>query len=157
MPDAAVVPADDPWVETGLYLPEGRFTLAATGTWSDHGAVTTPAGFARWPWRAWPDYALGAVLVVYRRVLRRLTSRSANTLLAPRVGDARRMALLAAVANDLRQVDGTLEDGTLRAVGTDGTTTLELTRPGYLYAAANDSWVGYGGDRGAVTLTVTRS
>lgn len=33
----------------------------------------------------------------------------------------------------------------------------EIVLPGSLYAAANDSWVGYGGDRGAVTLTVTRS
>ena len=90
-------------------------------------------------------------------MLRRLTSRSADSLVAPRVGDARRMALLAAVANDRRHVDGTLDEGTLRAVGPDGTVTLELERPGYLYAAANDSWVGYGGNRGAATLTVTRS
>jgi hypothetical protein len=157
VPAEAVVPADDPWSETGLYLPEGRYTLATGGTWSDHGAATTPAGFARWPWRARPDYALGAVLVAYRRVLRRLTSRSADSLVAPRLGDARRMALLAAVANDLRHVDGSLEEGTLRAIAPDGTTTLELARPGYLYAAANDSWIGYGGNRGAATLTVSRS
>ena len=57
----------------------------------------------------------------------------------------------------LRRVDGTLDDGTLRAVGPDGTVVLELARPGYLYAAANDSWVGYGGNRGTATLTVTRA
>ena len=33
----------------------------------------------------------------------------------------------------------------------------EIVLLGHLYAAANDSWVGYGGDRGAVTITVTRS
>jgi hypothetical protein len=155
-PDTAVVPADDPWVETGLYLPAGRWTLGATGTWSDHGAATTPAGVTRWPWRAWPDYALGALLELYRRVLRRLTSRTADSLLAPRV-DARRMALLAAVANDRRHVDGSLDEGTVAAVGPDGAAVLELPRPGYLYAAANDSWLGYGGNRGAATLTVTPS
>ncbi len=157
VPDAAVVPADDPWVESGLYLPAGSYALTATGTWSDHGAATTSAGFARWPWRALPDYALGALLTLWRQVLRRLTSRDADSLVAPRVGGARRMALLAAVANDRRHVDGTLDEGTLRAVRPDGTVTLELERPGYLYAAANDSWVGYGGNRGAATLTVTRA
>jgi hypothetical protein len=95
--------------------------------------------------------------VVYRRALRRLTSRTADSLVAPRVGDARRMALLAAVANDRRHADGTLEEGTVAAVHPDGSVTLEHTRPGYLYAAANDSWIGYRGNRGAVTLTVTRS
>ncbi len=156
-PARAAIRADDPWVETGLYLPEGRYALAATGTWSDHGASTAPAGFGRWPWRAWPDYALGTVLVGYRHVVRLLTGRGADSLAAPRVGDARRMALLAAVANDRRHPDGTLDDGTLAALDPGGTATLELTRPGYLYAAANDSWVGYGGNRGVATLTVTRS
>jgi hypothetical protein len=157
VPDVSVIPADDPWAESGLYLPVGHHTLTTSGTWSDHGAATTPAGFVRWPWRAGPDYALGAVLVVYRRALRRLTSRTADSLVAPRVGDARRMALLAAVANDRRHADGTLEEGTVAAVHPDGSVTLELTRPGYLYAAANDSWIGYRGNRGTVTLTVTRS
>ncbi|NMO92509.1 phospholipase effector Tle1 domain-containing protein [Actinomycetospora sp. TBRC 11914] len=156
VPVDAVVAADAPWVETGLYLPAGRYTLTTAGSWSDHGASTGPAGFARWPWRAWPDYALGAVLAVYRRVVRRCTSRSADALAAPR-RDTRRMALVAAVADDLRHPDGSLDEGTVVSVGRDGTATLELCRPGYLYAYANDSWLGYGRNRGAATLTVTRS
>jgi hypothetical protein len=59
--------------------------------------------------------------------------------------------------DDLRHVDGTLDEGTLRALGPDCAATLELHRPGDLYAAANDAWVGYGGNRGAATLTVTRA
>lgn len=150
------VPADDPWVETGLYLPAGRYALAASGSWADHGATTSPAGFARWPWRAWPDYALGAVLAAYRRVVRRFTSRGADALDAPRQ-DARRMALVAAVANDVRRPDGTLDEGSVVTMGPRATAELELARPGYLYAYANDSWFGYGGNRGAATLTVTRA
>jgi hypothetical protein len=155
-PNGCPVPANDPWAETGLYLPAGRYTLTTSGSWSDHGASTTPAGFARWPWRAWPDYALGAVLAAYRRVVRRYTSRSADALDAPR-RDARRMALVAAVANDLRHPDGALDEGTVVTVGVDGTAELEIGWPGYLYAFANDSWFGYGGNRGAATLTVTRA
>jgi len=66
------------------------------------------------------------------------------------------MALVAAVANDRRHPDGSLDEGTVVPVGPDGTAELEITRPGYLYAFANDSWLGYGGNRGAATLTVTR-
>ena len=61
-----VVPANDPWAETGLYLGAGRYLLSSGGSWSDHGASTGPGGFARWPVRAWPDYALGAVAATYR-------------------------------------------------------------------------------------------
>jgi hypothetical protein len=156
-PAPAAVPADEPWVETGLYLPEGRYALAASGRWADHGAATVPAGFARWPWRAWPDYAVGAVLDTYRRVVRGLTTRGADALGAPRDGDARRMALVAAVADDRRHPDGTVEGGTVAAVAPDGRGELVLGRSGYLYAFANDSWLGYGGNSGTATLTVTRS
>jgi hypothetical protein len=156
-PSPATVPADDPWAETGLYLSEGRYALAVSGAWSDHGASTASVGFARWPVRAWPDYALGVVFDGYRRLVRRLTTRGADALASPRDGDARRMALVAAVANDRRHPDGTHDDGTVVAIGPDGTASLLLTRSGYLYAYANDSWLGYGGNRGAATLTVTWS
>lgn len=157
VPVRAGVAADQAWVDTGLYLPEGRYTLTASGTWREHGASTDPGGFARWPWRAWPDYTLGAVLDAYRRAVRTLTTRSADVLAAPRVGDARRLALVAALADDLTHPDGSVEGGTVVAVGPDATAGITLTRPGYLYAFANDSWFGYHGNSGTATLTVTRS
>jgi hypothetical protein len=49
------------------------------------------------------------------------------------------------------------DEGSVVTVGVDGTAELEIGRPGYLYAYANDSWLGYGGNRGAATLTVTRA
>jgi hypothetical protein len=67
------------------------------------------------------------------------------------------MALVVAVGNDRRHPDGTVEGGTVAAVGPEGATTLVLGRSGYLYAFANDSWLGYRGNSGAATLTVTRS
>lgn len=150
---SAVVPADDPWAETGLYLEAGRWTLAASGTWADHGASTPPDGFRRWPLRAWPDYAAGAVLDAYRRLVRRLTTRLAEAPGAPRDGDARRMAMVTAVANARLDPDGALTRGTSAAVEQG---VVELPRPGYLYAFANDSWLGYRGNRGTATLVVGR-
>ncbi|MFC5065882.1 DUF2235 domain-containing protein [Actinomycetospora atypica] len=151
-PEDAVVPADDPWAETGLYLGAGRYLLSASGSWSDHGASTGPGGFARWPVRGWPDYALGALAATYRSLVRRLTTRRADALVAPRRADSPRMAMVAAVANDLLSDAGTVTEGT--TVPVTGPVAVELPRPGYLYAFANDSWLGYRGNAGAATLTV---
>ncbi|MDL5155716.1 DUF2235 domain-containing protein [Actinomycetospora termitidis] len=148
------VPADEAWAETGLYLEAGRYVLTASGRWTDHGAATAPSGFRHWPARAWPDYALGAALDGVRRLVRRTTSRVAEIPGAPRDGDARRMAMIAAVANARLDPDGAITRGTSAAVGDE---VLEVPRPGYLYAFANDSWLGQGGNSGAATLTVGRA
>ena len=49
--------------------------------------------------------------------------------------------------------DGALTRGTTAVVGTGA---VDLPRPGYLYAYANDSWLGYRGNSGAATLVVGR-
>ncbi|MEJ2868935.1 DUF2235 domain-containing protein [Actinomycetospora sp. OC33-EN08] len=153
-PASGPVPADVAWAETGLYLEAGRYVLDATGRWSDHGASTTPSGFRRWPLRTWPDYALGAVAEGYRTVVRRVTSRVADAPLAPRDAQARRMEMVAAVANARLDPDGAITRGTTVPV-TGG--VLDVPRPGYLYAFANDSWLGRRTNSGVATLTVSRA
>lgn len=151
---AVPVAADEPWVETGLYLVPGRYTVTVSGDWRDHGAASPGTGAAPWPVPSWPSYAVGTVLDGVRRAVERLTGNPRSDIVGSRrVPEAAWLELVAAVADDVVDVDGTVREGTTVPVGRGELTT---TRGGYLYAFANDAWTGYGSNRGAVTLEVVR-
>ncbi|MHC1560685.1 DUF2235 domain-containing protein [Actinomycetospora sp. C-140] len=155
--ETVTVGAAEPWVETGLYLPPGRYALAVSGSWRDHGAASPATGASPWPVTSWPSYAVGTVLDGVRALVERATGNPRGDVVGSRrVPEARWLELVAAVADDVVDLDGTVHEGTTVPIGSRGERELVLTRGGYLYAFANDAWTGYGSNRGAVTLRVAR-
>lgn len=151
------VDAAQPWVETGLYLVPGRYALAVSGSWRDHGAAAPGTGASAWPVLSWPSYAVGTALDGVRRLVERVTGNPRSDVVGSRrVPEARWLELVAAIADDVVDLDGTVHEGTTAPIGPTGERDLATTRGGYLYAFANDAWSGYGSNRGAVTLRVTR-
>lgn len=150
----APVDADEPWVETGLYLAPGRYALGVAGAWRDHGASSPGTGASPWPVLSWPSYAVGTVLDGVRRVVERVTGNPRSDIVGSRrVPEAAWLELVAVVADDVVDVDGRVREGTTVPVSRGELTT---TRGGYLYAFANDAWTGYGSNGGAVTLEICR-
>ncbi|MEJ2862340.1 DUF2235 domain-containing protein [Actinomycetospora flava] len=157
--ESAAVPvaADEPWVETGLYLVPGRYALAVSGAWRDHGAASPGTGASPWPLLSWPSYALGTVLDGVRRAVEHVTGNTRSDIVGSRrVPGAAWLELVAAVADDVVDLDGTVHEGTTVPIGPTGRRELTAPRGGYLYAFANDAWTGYGANGGAVTLEVAR-
>ncbi|MEJ2888049.1 DUF2235 domain-containing protein [Actinomycetospora aeridis] len=151
------VGADEPWVETGLYLVPGRYELVVTGAWRDHGASSPGTGASPWPVPSWPSYAVGTVLDGVRRAVESLTGNPRSDVVGSRrVPEAAWLELVAAVADDVVELDGTVREGTTVPIGPTGRRELAAPRGGYLYAFANDAWTGYGTNAGAVSLRVTR-
>lgn len=151
------VDADDPWVETGLYLEPGRYVLTVAGRWTDHGAASPATGASPWPVVSWPSYAIGTALDGVRRLVERVTGNARSDVVGSRrVPEAAWLELVAAVADDLVDLDGTVHEGTTVPIGPTGQRELVTTRGGYLYAFANDAWTGYGSNGGAVVLGVAR-
>lgn len=151
------VGADEPWVETGLYLPPGRYALAVSGRWRDHGVASPGAGASPWPVPSWPSYAVGTALDGVRRLVEHVTGNPRSDVVGSRrVPEAAWLELVAAVADDVVDVDGTVHEGTTVPIGPTGDRELATTRGGYLYAFANDAWTGYGSNGGAVALEVVR-
>jgi hypothetical protein len=151
------VDAAEPWVETGLYLEPGRYALAVSGRWRDHGAPSPGTGASPWPVTSWPSYTVGTALDAVRRVVELATGNPRSDVVGSRrVPEARWMELVAAVADDVVAVDGTVREGTTVPIGHTGERELTAPRGGYLYAFANDAWSGYASNGGAVALRVTR-
>lgn len=151
------VDAARPWVETGLYVVPGRYALAVSGRWRDHGASSPGTGAWPWPVPSWPSYTVGTALDGVRRVVERVTGNPRSEVVGSRrVLEARWLELVVAVADDVIDLDGTVHEGTTAAIGATGEREFVAPRAGYLYAFANDAWSGYGSNRGAVALRVTR-
>jgi len=150
--------AGKPWNWTGLYLEPGDYTFSAEGTWLD-GKVAHH-----------PDGAEAAARLDLQDLLHALATTSAwlQTRLAKldesgkvRSFGGRRceaepwMALIGAVAaqhlddHDVQQAHTPFRIGSGLARWTND-------KPGYFHAYANDSWLGYTGNRGSVRLTVRR-
>ncbi|MFC5141894.1 DUF2235 domain-containing protein [Actinomycetospora rhizophila] len=151
------VGADEPWVETGLFLVPGRYALAVSGEWRDHGAASPGTGASPWPVTSWPAYTVGTALDGVRRLVERVTGNARSDVVGSRrVPEAAWLELVAAVADDVVDVDGTVREGTTVPIGPTGHHELATARGGYLYAFANDAWTGYGSNGGAVALSVAR-
>ncbi len=151
------VPADQPWVETGLYLEPGQYRLGVSGRWRDHGAASPGSGARPWPLRSWPAYAVGTALDGLRRAIEWLSGDERSDVVGSRrVPEAGWLELVAVVADDVVDLDGTVHEGTTVPIGATGTADLPAPTGGYLYAFANDAWTGYASNRGAVALRVTR-
>lgn len=85
-----------------------------------------------------------------------LGNERADVVGSRRVPEAAWLELVAAVADDLVDRDGTVHEGTTVPIGPTGSAELVTARGGYLYAFANDAWPGYASNGGAVALRVTR-
>jgi hypothetical protein len=148
------VPADQAWTPTGLYLAPGTYRFDAAGEWRSAADRTGPGGDdSRW-------HAGGAlsrrIVEAGQNVLRTVLRNPEAQVPGARRQPARPwMSLLGLVANEQTDATGAvvLADELLD-IGAGA--TVEVHRPGYLYAFPNDAWGFYGNNAGAVDVTITR-
>ncbi|MGH4027156.1 MAG: DUF2235 domain-containing protein [Pseudonocardiaceae bacterium] len=152
------VSAREPWDETGLYLEAGDYSFAATGEWLDARIPSGPAGTTGLqPFRPWEAGRLvGTAIGLGEQLFRRLSRNPrVNFLFSRREEDMPWMSLVGVVANDAVPVKGALTAHQRIRIGSG--TRDRVSKPGYLYAFANDAWGFYSNNRGSVSLTVTRT
>jgi len=150
--------AGRPWNWTGLYLEPGDYELTATGSWLDGQVAHRPDGTEE---RGGLDLhdLLHALATTSAWLQKRLAELNHDDQVQPfggrRVEAAPWMALIGAVAAedvDRQEVQQRYDPFLIGS-------RLEkrhVEKPGYFYAYANDSWLGYTGNRGSVGLTITR-
>lgn len=152
------VVARDPWNWTGIYLEAGEYRFTATGQWVDLNIPSGPAGTTGWS-RYRPREAgrlLGTLIGQGERLFRRLTRNPmANFILTRRDEGMPWFALIGVVANDATPVGG--DQALHEHIPIGAGTSHQVSRPGYLYAFANDAWSFYGNNHGSVALRITRT
>jgi hypothetical protein len=148
--------AAERWNNTGLYLDAGEYAFEASGEWVDRGHPVGPGGVAQGEF-AQPDIVqlAGTIAGWLQERFRDLSGNEAATFFgSARFPTAPWMSLIGVVA----AVD--LDDlGTQRAyepIPIGAGARVQVARPGYLYAYANDAWAFYDNNKGSVSLTVTR-
>jgi hypothetical protein len=152
----ATVAARRPWNWTGLYLPAGGYVFTAEGQWRDHGTWSDPAGDTGLGRLSSPGRLIGTLAGLGEQLFRWLSSNEvADFLFSRRDESMPWMSLVGVVANDAAPRSGTYAGHERIAIGTG--TEHQVHRDGYLYAFANDMWIGYGDNDGCVRLTVTRT
>jgi uncharacterized protein (DUF2235 family) len=150
--------AYEPWNETGLYLHPGDYFFTADGQWRDGPIAAGPAGNGGLR-LANPVTerlrVLGNLAGRAQRVARLASRNRAVTVLgARREADLPWMSLVGYVANDAVPVRDAVKDHERIAIG--DRTRHRVSRGGYLYTFANDSWPFYGNNQGSVRLTIRR-
>ncbi len=149
--------AGKPWNWTGLYLEPGDYAFTAEGTWLNGKVAHHPDGTEADARLDFQDvlHALATTSAWLQTQLARLNDADARSFGGRRCEDAKWMALIGAVAapnldaHDVQQPYDAVPIG-----GRVDRWTNE--KPGYFYAYANDSWLGYSSNRGSLRLTVTR-
>jgi Uncharacterized alpha/beta hydrolase domain (DUF2235) len=148
-----IVAADQGWTATGLYLVPGRYRFAAEGEWSSARQSCGPAGDTSWAHlsgNAW-SRLIGAGQSVLGWALQNPEAKVPG---ARRVPGSPWMSLIGVVANELTGPTGDVTPDESIMIG--AIAEFDVTRPGYLYAFANDAWGFYANNQGKVQLTVTR-
>ena len=100
-------------------------------------------------------HALATSSAWFQTQLARLNDAQARSFGGRRCEDARWLALVGAVAAPNLDAHDVQQPYEAFLVG-DGLEKWVNEKPGYFYAYANDSWLGYAGNRGSVRLTVRR-
>ena len=148
--------ARERWNATGLWLAPGKYRLNGHGEWLDSSIPSGPNGTKD------GDFHLGELAQIIGTGLgwieqgwRSLTgNEAADFKMTRRHEEWDWFALIGAVANSDRKPtgDGTPSSHQTFKIGNQH--TLNLKRPGYLYAYANDAWDFYGNNSGSLQLTV---
>jgi uncharacterized protein (DUF2235 family) len=150
--------AGRPWNWTGLYLEPGDYTFGAEGTWLDGKVAHHPDGAEAAARLDLQDllHALATTSAWLQARLAKLDESGKVRSFGGRRCEAEPwMALIGAVAaqhlddHDVQQAHTPFRIGSGLARWTND-------KPGYFHAYANDSWLGYTGNRGSVRLTVRR-
>ena len=148
------IAADHGWNATGLYLEAGHYVLDTSGTWRTGVSQCGPDGIerARVLSAAFTS-SLGSIESGLRALL---ADPDVEVLGARREIDQPLMMAMARVTNEVSDNRGTITDADQRfAIGLH--LEIDVRRPGYLYAYANDAWGFYGNNSGAVTIEITRA
>ncbi len=141
-----VVPADQSWTATGLYLEPGDYRFAASGDWSSAGSRSGPDGdTSKWHFSGG---LFSRIIGVAEKGLRAVVNNPEAELLGTRREPG--LPCMSLVGRE----GNVLPDEKI-AIGTG--TTATVRRAGYLYAFPNDALGFYGNNDGEVRLTVTRS
>jgi hypothetical protein len=149
--------AGKPWNWTGIYLDPGEYEFAAEGTWLNGKIAHHPDGTEADARLDVQDvlHALATTSAWLQAQLARLNDAQARPFGGRRCEAAKWMTLTGAVAApnlDAHDVQQPYE-----AFPIGGRLAKWVNRkPGYFYAFANDSWLGYSGNRGSVRLTIKR-
>lgn len=154
---AVDVYAGKPWNWTGLYLEPGQYAFGAEGTWLNGKVAHRPDGTEADARLDFQDvlHALATTSAWLQTQLARLNDADARSFGGRRCENAKWMALIGAVAapnldaHDVQQPYDAIPIG-------GGVAGWVNRKPGYFYAYANDSWLGYASNRGSLRLTVTR-
>lgn len=149
--------AGKPWNWTGLYLEPGDYAFSAEGTWLNGKVAHHPDGTETDARLDFQDvlHVLATTSSWLQTQLARLNHADARSFGGRRCEDAKWMALIGAVAapnldaHDVQQPYDAIPIG-------GGIKRWTTKKPGYFYAYANDSWLGYSSNRGSLRLTVTR-
>ncbi|WP_216870594.1 DUF2235 domain-containing protein [Modestobacter excelsi] len=153
------VSAAEPWNATGLYVEADRYRFTAEGRWRSGTFQTGPAGATGGQllhWRALGQLAgtlVGGAESLYRWLS---GNRAADFYGAPRESTRPWMSLVGVVANEVPALPPQ-QARPHEQLPIGAGVEHEVTRPGYLYAFANDAWGFYGNNSGSVRLTVTRA
>ena len=153
------------WNETGIYLEAGAtYEFSATGQWLDRTIACGPGGTRDGKFQvAELVHLAGSLLGKLEGVFQQVTgNKEADFAMTKRVENLPWFSLVGVIAND-----GLDEDSNPQGDGSPtphqflpikgGPLTVTVTKPGYLYAFANDAWHFYDNNRGSVTLTVVRT
>ena len=150
--------ARTPWNWTGLYLERGDYELSAAGTWLDGDAVHDADG-TRTSGRALVQDLLHAVATSSAWLQDRLAKLGHDDTVRAfggrRCASAPWMALLGAVASEDLDHQSVQRSYNPFLIGSR-LGNWHNDEPGYFYAFANDSWLGYPGNRGSLSLTIRK-
>ncbi|WP_428634791.1 DUF2235 domain-containing protein [Sedimenticola sp.] len=148
--------AREHWNVTGLWLAPGKYQLNGAGEWLDRSIPSGPKGASD------GDFHLGELAHIIgsgfgwveQGLQKLLGNDSADLKFTKRHEQWDWFALIGVVGNSDRKPssDGSPPPHQTFLIGNQ--CTLNLKRPGYLYAYANDAWDFYGNNKGSVQLTV---
>jgi len=151
--------AAEPWNATGLYLRRGhRYRFSAIGEWLDWHDRSTPDGLDDGKFQI-GDLArkFGSGLGLVERAWKHITGNDeADIKFTRRHEKIGWFRLVGAIANGRVKGGGEVVEHESFAIGT-GPVSMKVSRPGYLYAYANDAWHMYGNNRGSVRMLVERT
>ena len=165
--DEASLPvyAGQHWNRTGIYLEAGAtYQFTASGQWLDRSVACGPGGTRD------GKFQLGELVHIAGGFFGKVEglfgkisgNKSADFAGTRRIETEPWFSLIGVIANDGEQgdanpsPDGSPSPHQYFFIG-EGPVDLNVTKPGYLCAFANDAWHFYDNNRGSVTLTVKRT
>ena len=156
--------ANEHWNSTGLFLEAGAtYEFKAAGEWIDRSITCGPGGTNDGKFQIGELAQIaGTVFGKIEALFKKATSnKQADFPMTRRVEKAPWFSLIGVIANDGAEAkqpenDGSPPDHEILRIGA-GPISHPVTRPGYLYAFANDAWHFYDNNRGSVKLRVKRT